>query len=97
MTINYEMKVQELIPKCVDEIPQELESGKLYLCAKYKIAIHLCACGCGIKTVTPLGEGEWTLTGENELYTLRPSIGNFMGENPYHAHYYVTKNKIEWL
>ena len=24
-------------------------------------------------------------------------VGNFNGENPYHAHYYITNNKIEWL
>ena len=29
--------------------------------------------------------------------TLRPSIGNFNGETPYHAHYYITDNKIRWL
>jgi len=91
-------KINEIILCLVDEMPQELESGKLYVSHKHHIAIHLCACGCGIKTVTPLEEGEWKLTmNENNQATLRPSIGNFMGENPYHAHYYITDNKIQWL
>ena len=91
------MKINEIVPRYVNEMPNELESGILYICHGYFIAIHLCACGCGIKTVTPLKPNEWTLTKEWEGVTLRPSIGNFTGENPYHAHYYITKNKIEWL
>lgn len=56
-----------------------------------------CTCGCGMEAVTPLGNGEWSLIESNNQVTLRPSIGNFKGENPYHAHYYITNNKIDWL
>ncbi len=90
------MKINELIPKFVDYIPAQLEEGKLYISEEFKVAIHLCACGCGGKTVTPLGKGEWTLTKDEGGVTLRPSIGNWSGENPYHAHYFITNNKIEW-
>lgn len=79
------------------EIPAELEAGKLYVSKVYKVAVHLCACGCGGKTVTPITQGEWSLTENNGAITLRPSIGNWSGENPYHAHYYITDNKIQWL
>lgn len=89
------MKVIELRPLFVNEIPNIVEEGVLYVSALYKIAIHLCACGCGVKTATPLGNGEWTLTDNNGKVTLRPSIGNWSGENPYHAHYFITNNKIE--
>jgi hypothetical protein len=87
----------EVKPEYVEQMPDKLEDGVLYISDKYEIAIHLCACGCGGKTVTPLGVGEWTLTKAGELVTLRPSIGNWAGEKPYHAHYYITENKIEWL
>lgn len=90
-------RLNTIIPKYCEEIPNELENGILYISHKYSIAIHLCACGCGVRTVTPLKVKEWTLTKEWEGVTLRPSIGNFSGESPYHAHYYITKNKIEWL
>lgn len=83
-------------PTYVDYMPDPLESGKLYI-SRFALAIHLCACGCGGKTVTPLSDKEWKLTDKGGIVTLRPSIGNFMGENPYHAHYYITDNKIEWL
>jgi hypothetical protein len=98
------MKIFELKSVFIDEIPDKLEEGVIYISEKYETAIHLCACGCGLKTVTPLGINGWTLNKINGvtlipsiLITLRPSIGNFAGEEIYHAHYYITNNKIEWL
>jgi|SRR5687767_11994911 len=95
--VNYGMnKLSEIQPVYCEEIPEEMEAGKLYICIRYNIAVHLCACGCGVKTPTPIKPGEWTLTDSGGKITLRPSIGNFMGESPYHAHYYITDNKIQW-
>lgn len=90
-------KINEVKPVYVDYMPDAMEPGKLYISTQFELAIHLCACGCGGQTVTPLKEGEWKLTDKGGVITLRPSIGNFSGENPYHAHYYITDNKIEWL
>ena len=62
-----------LIPKFYDEIPNILENGILYISEKYKTAIHLCACGCGEHTVTPLGDKnklnvkEWSFINNNGL------------------------------
>lgn len=89
--------IKELTPIFCELVPDTLEEGKLYISERYSCAIHLCACGCGQKTVTPINSPkEWQLTNNNGLITLRPSIGNFNGENPYHAHYFITNNKIEW-
>lgn len=90
-------RINELTPVYCDYMPDVLEAGKLYISTVFKLAIHLCACGCGGQTVTPLSDKEWTLTDKGGIVTLRPSIGNWSGENPYHAHYYITDNKIEWL
>ena len=91
------MKLIILEPEYVEYMPQKqkLEYGKLYISDRFRLAIHLCACGCGGATVTPLDE--WSLTKNGEKVTLRPSIGNWSGESPYHAHYFITDNKIEWL
>lgn len=89
--------ITEISPVYCEYIPDKLEPGKLYISTVFNVAIHLCACGCGGQTVTPLKEGEWTLTDKGGIVKLRPSIGNWSGENPYHAHYYITDNKIEWL
>ena len=91
------IKIHEIVPVYCNEIPANLETGKIYISKEYSIAIHLCACGCGGKTVTPIKSGEWTLTENNGKITLRPSIGNWNGENSYHAHYFITDNNIEWL
>jgi hypothetical protein len=96
-------KLFELKPEYHEYMPSVLERGILYISHRFKIAIHLCACGCGGKTVTPFSEIidgvdiGWNVTEKDGKVTLRPSIGNFSGENPYHAHYYITENKIEWL
>lgn len=89
-------KVFEIKPEYVEFMPDKLEEGILYISERFETAIHLCACGCGEKTVTPIGAGEWTITKQDDKITLRPSIGNFSGESPYHAHYFITANKIEW-
>jgi hypothetical protein len=89
------MMVTALIPEYVKHIPKELEPGILYISKEFEIAIHLCACGCGVKAVTPLKQ--WKLTDIDGNVTLRPSIGNFAGEHPYHAHYFVTNSQIQWV
>ncbi len=88
--------ISELKLQYVESMPSVLEQGVLYISEKYETAIHLCACGCGGKTITPTGKDGWTLTKTGETITLRPSIGNWIWENPYHAHYHITENKIEW-
>ena len=90
-------RIFEIKQKYTETIPAILENGILYISKKYGIAMHLCACGCGEKTATPLGKKGWILTDKNDKLTLRPSIGNFSGEKPYHAHYFITENKIKWL
>lgn len=89
--------ISDLTPVYCVEIPKELEPGKIYISKEYSVAIHLCACGCGGKTVTPTGNDGWAITEVNGKITLRPSIGNWQGENPYHAHYYITDNLIQWV
>ena len=94
------MKIFEIIPEFVDEIPEQIQEGILYISFKYGIGVHLCACGCKGKTVTdlqPIWKKGWILKNNQGKITLRPSIGNFNGETPYHAHYYITEGKIEWL
>lgn len=90
-------RINELKPVYCDYMPDQFEADKVYISTVFNLAIHLCACGCGGQTVTPLSDKEWTLTDKGGVITLRPSIGNFLGENLYHAYYYITDNKIEWL
>jgi hypothetical protein len=88
------MKSHRLEPIFVSYLPRDLADGRLYISMEYATAAHLCACGCGTKTVTPLSRGGWTLT-FNGAVTLRPSVGN--GQAACRSHYLVNDDKIQWL
>lgn len=82
----------------IEYAPRELEHGVLYVSKRFQTCLHLCACGCGMKTVTPQHPTKgWILTGSDEVVTLRPSILNKREVCPSAAHYYVTENRIDWL
>lgn len=82
----------EITPEFVEFIPEKLKPNIFYISEKYKVAIHLCLCGCGEKTVTPLGGGkDWDLIKEtNGKISLIGSIGNY--NFPCKSHYIITKN-----
>lgn len=78
----------------VHYVPATLEPGVLYVSDEYKIAMHLCACGCGSKVPVSLGPAGWTFTERDGRPTIRPSIGN--GQLPCRSHYFITDGRIEW-
>ena len=89
------MKLSTICPKFVEFIPRELEQGVLYISERYQTASHLCACGCGVKVVTPLSPVDWRLHKDQAgLVTLHPSIGNW--NHPCRSHYWIRKNRIQW-
>ena len=87
-------RVHSLRLKRVEYLPKALSPGVLYVSDEYKVAGHLCACGCGNKVVIPLGPAEWSFREEGGEATLRPSIGNW--QLPCRSHYVITRGKIEW-
>lgn len=88
-------KITELTPIFVKYIPEEVEAGKLYVSMEYATCVHLCACGCGEKVVTPLAPKEWKLNYDGVHVTLCPSIGNF--KYSCNSHYFIRGNRIEWV
>lgn len=91
-------RLNEITPVFCENIPQDIEHGKIYISREYEVSAHLCACGCGNKTVLPCLENEdsfhWSLTEKDGQVSFRPSIGNW--QLPCQAHYYITENKIVW-
>ena len=75
-------------------IPKEIEQGILYVSMEYGTVIHLCACGCGEKVITPLGRREWQLQYDGESITLTPSIGNW--NFPCKSHYWIRHSNVVW-
>ena len=88
------MKLHQITPEFVDEIPLDLDPGKLYVCCRYRAVKHLCACGCGVAINTPLHPTAWTLTCDGVSVSLWPSIGSWSEECQ--SHYWVRNNKIKW-
>jgi hypothetical protein len=80
-------------PAFVEEIPEDLVPGTLYICIPYATAVHLCACECGREVVTPLTPVDWRLT-FNGRVSLSPSIGNW--GFPCRSHYWIVDERVRW-
>jgi hypothetical protein len=78
----------------LNQLPPALEAQTLYVSMQYGTVIHLCACGCGRKVVTPLSPNDWKLTFDGRSLTLSPSIGNW--QYPCRSHYWVRNSRVEW-
>lgn len=88
------MKQTSIIPKYVENIPETLNVGVLYICERYHIAAHKCCCGCGQEVVTPLTPVDWLIRTDKDLITLFPSIGNW--SFACQSHYWIKRNKVSW-
>jgi hypothetical protein len=86
--------VKTLTPRFEEYIPADPEPGHLHISLRYATAVHLCACGCRRKVVTPLKPTGWRLIFDGTV-SLDPSIGN--GQYPCRSHYYIRSNRVEWL
>lgn len=87
------LQFTRLVTREVEMIEDELENGVIYVSRKFGLAIHLCCCGCGGKTVTPFeGIDPWSLTDGPNGVTLRPSIGN--QHWPCGSHYWITDGEV---
>jgi len=78
----------------VRTMPAQLEPGVLYVSEEFHTAAHLCACGCGSKVRTPLGQAEWTFTDDPDGPSLDPSVGNW--QRPCRAHYWIANGRLIW-
>lgn len=86
------MKTLEYDYRFVEEIPATLPEGVLFVSTDYAIAVHLCACGCGVKVVTPLAPSEWSITFNGVAVGLSPSIGNW--SFPCRSHYWIRDGRV---
>lgn len=80
--------------KFVEVIPRVLDERVLYVSIEHAIAVHLCACGCGRKVVTPLAPIHWKLIFDGRSVSLTPSIGNHAF--PCKSHYWIECGKVCW-
>jgi hypothetical protein len=83
-----------VMPVFVEFIPEQLESGKLYISEEHGTAIHKCCCGCGEEVVTPLTPVDWRITKGRGGVSLFPSIGNWNYQCQ--SHYIIRDNQVIW-
>lgn len=81
-------------PAFVDEVPDELSHGVLYVSIEHASMIHLCACGCGSEVVLPLTPEDWKLTYDGEHVSVSPSVGNW--SLPCRSHYFIRSGEVVW-
>lgn len=88
-------RTTRLISRLVDEVPEHLAPGVLYVADSFKTAMHLCCCGCGGEVTTRYGAGGWSLSLEPAGPTIVPSIGP--ATQKCRSHYVVTRGEVFWL
>jgi len=88
------MKIVDYKYQFVEEIPTTLPEGILFVSTEYATAVHLCACGCGVKVVTPLAPAEWSMNFNGVAVGLAPSIGNW--SFPCRSHYWIKNGRVLW-
>jgi hypothetical protein len=78
----------------VDQVPDDIEHGVLYVSLPFRTTVHLCACGCGNQTWVLLRPDRHHLLYDGETVTLKGSIGNW--EFPCQSHYWIEDSRILW-
>lgn len=78
----------------VTSAPRDLSPGVLYVSLEYCTMLHLCACGCGRKVVTPISPNDWSMTFNGKVVTVHPSIGSW--SLPCQSHYLIKRGKVVW-
>lgn len=88
------MRQTALLHAFVEQIPERLTDGLLYISTSYATAIHLCCCGCQVEVVTPLSPTDWKLSFDGETISLFPSIGNWGASCE--SHYWIRDGRVIW-
>lgn len=88
------MRADRLDARFVDEIPETLDSGRVYVSLEHATMVHLCACGCGHEVVLPLTPLDWRLTWDGERISVSPSVGSW--SLPCRSHYVIGEGRVRW-
>ncbi|GAO01298.1 hypothetical protein PSR1_00151 [Anaeromyxobacter sp. PSR-1] len=83
-----------VVHRFVDQVPEDLEDGVVYVSIPFSTVIHKCCCGCGHEVVTPLSPHGWQLIFDGQSVSLHPSIGN--RALPCRSHYWIKNNRVHW-
>lgn len=88
------LRHNQLEHRFIQYIPDDLESGVVYISMEFATAAHSCCCGCGEQVITPFTPTDWKLTFDGETISLWPSIGNWNFRC--RSHYIIRESRIVW-
>lgn len=88
------MKTHTFDYEFIDEFPTTPVPGTVYVSTPFASALHLCACGCGVKVITPLSPDDWSIIFDGVSVSLTPSIGNW--SFPCRSHYLIRRGGVIW-
>lgn len=88
------MSVDRLAPRFVEDVPEVLEPGFIYISIEHATMAHLCACGCVSEVVLPLSPVDWRFTWNGEQISVAPSVGSW--SLPCRSHYIITGGRVRW-
>lgn len=86
------IRYEHLPHRFVEDMPEVLEPGVLYVSMRYALALHLCCCGCGREISTPFSPAQWKLLFDGDTVTLLPSVGSW--NLPCRSHYFIDHGKV---
>lgn len=86
--------ITQLRPRLVVAIPEDPETGVLYVSVEYATTLHLCACGCGHEIVLGISPDDWSVCWDGKAISVSPSVGNW--SLPCRSHYFIRRNGIQW-
>lgn len=86
------IKTKQLQHRFVETMPENIESGILYISMTYATAAHRCCCGCGEEVVTPFSPAQWQMSFNGDAVSLHPSVGNW--NLRCRSHYVVREGRV---
>ncbi len=77
----------------MEQLPDKMEEGVLYICEEFDLTAHKCCCGCGEDVYNKIGPARWRLTKMPDgTVSLYPSVGNW--KYACKSHYCIRKNRV---
>jgi hypothetical protein len=86
------MQHSRLRHQFVENIPDKIQPGNLYVSIEYGTAVHSCCCGCGEEVVTPFSPAEWQMSFDGDSVSLHPSVGNW--NLACQSHYVISNGRV---
>lgn len=87
------MKIRQLEPRYLNQFPEQLQEGILYISEEFSLTGHKCCCGCGEDVYLKLGPAKWQLIKEaDDTVSLHPSVGNW--KYACRSHYWISSNEV---